>query len=221
MSYLTHLRAVPARRQLLAILAVLLIGAQLQHAQGSMHYWSRLRDATMGRIQRTFQPLALLAQQAAADNTLDAEQQKQQLVPPSGPSAVLQTYPSLMNGEALHDLEMSVHGHVNKSGIAERLHWSLEPKYAVAREAVFKNWRQQEQQSPLPALQPGQPVTCAAARHTPVPHHHCHVFVNHKYRIAYIRSPKSSSTSIMNWLGQCHYNKTRNWNATTCMEYSW
>ncbi|WIA40578.1 hypothetical protein OEZ86_013919 [Tetradesmus obliquus] len=25
----------------------------------------------------------------------------------------------------------------------------------------------------------------------------------------------------MNWLGQCRYNKTRNWNSTTCMEYSW
>lgn len=222
MSYIRHLRAVPARRQLLAILAVLLVGAQLQQTQGSMHYWSRFRDATMNRLQRTFQPLALLALQA--NNTLEDAQAQQQLgplLPPAGPSAVLHTYPSLINGEGLHDLQMGVHGRVNKTGIAERLHWSLEPKYLVAREAVFNSWRQQERQNPLPQLQPGEPVTCAAARHTPVPHHQCHVFVNHKYRIAYIRSPKSSSTSIMNWLGQCRYNKTRNWNSTTCMEYSW
>lgn len=186
------------RKRLVGMVAVLLI-AHLQQALGSIHYWSMLRNTTMWHINRQLQPL----------------------LEPGLSSAVLRTYPSLLHGESLQDLQPAIHGRVEKAGISDRLHWSQETKYVVAREAVFNNWRLQELETPLPALQPGQPVTCAAARHTPVPYHHCHVFVNHEYKIAYIRSPKSSSTSIMNWLGQCNYNKTRNWNATTCLQYSW
>ncbi len=137
------------------------------------------------------------------------------------PPAMLQTYPSLANGEALATLSPAVHGRLPKAGMPERLAWSQEPQYAVAREAVFDDWRAHEAAAPLPPLAPGTPLTCGGARHSPVPRHHCHVFVNHKYRVVYIRSPKSGSTSIMNWLGQCRYNKTINYNATTCMEYSW
>lgn len=142
-------------------------------------------------------------------------------VPYNG-SAVLSTYPMLNGtGASLRKLMPAVAGYVNKSGPAETLHWSQKPHYAVAREAIFLNWRQQELTNPVPQLYAGQQPTCAAARHPPVPFHHCHVFVNHHYKVAYIRSPKSASTSIMNWLGQCRYNKTRNWNSTTCMNYSW
>lgn len=141
---------------------------------------------------------------------------------PYNGSAVLATYPSLNStGASLRQLLPAVSGYVNKSGLAEMLHWSQKPHYAIAREAVFLDWRQRELTNPAPQLYAGQEVTCAAARHPPVPFHHCHVFVNHEYRIAYIRSPKSASTSIMNWLGQCRYNKTTNWNSTTCMNYSW
>lgn len=141
---------------------------------------------------------------------------------PYNGSAVLSTYPSLNGtGASLRKLMPAVAGYVNKSGPAEMLSWSQKPHYAVAREAIFLNWRQQELTNPAPQLYAGQQPTCAAARHPPVPFHHCHVFVNHHYRVAYIRSPKSASTSIMNWLGQCRYNKTRNWNSTTCMNYSW
>jgi hypothetical protein len=141
---------------------------------------------------------------------------------PYNGSAVLATYPSLDgSGARLRTLTPGVWGWVNKSGPAELLHWSQKPHYAIAREAIFLDWRQSELTQPAPQLYAGQPVTCAAARHPPVPFHHCHVFVNHHYRVAYIRSPKSASTSIMNWLGQCRYNKTRNWNSTTCMSYTW
>lgn len=141
---------------------------------------------------------------------------------PYNGSAILSTYPSLNGtGASLRKLLPAVSGYVNKTGPAEMLSWSQKPHYAVAREAVFLDWRQQELTNPAPQLYAGQQLTCAAARHPPVPFHHCHVFVNHQYRVAYIRSPKSASTSIMNWLGQCRYNKTRNWNSTTCLNYSW
>lgn len=141
---------------------------------------------------------------------------------PYNGSAILSTYPSLNStGASLRKLLPTVSGYVNKSGPAEMLSWSQKSHYAVAREAVFLDWRQKELTNPAAQLYAGQPLTCAAARHPPVPFHHCHVFVNHQYRVAYIRSPKSASTSIMNWLGQCRYNKTRNWNSTTCMNYSW
>lgn len=141
---------------------------------------------------------------------------------PYNGSALLSTYPGLNNtGAILQRLLPTVSGYVNKSGAAELLHWSQKPHYAIAREAVFLDWRQQDLINPVPKLYAGQPVTCAAARHPPAPFHHCHVFVNHQYRVAYIRSPKSASTSIMNWLGQCRYNKTRNWNSTTCLNYTW
>lgn len=179
----------------LLLLAVLCI-AQVQASGSLFPYWGRLRQ----RLYRSIYPIAQ---------------------PQAVPSALLSTYPSLRTGEALHSLQPAVHGYVQKAGVAERLHWSQEPRYAVAREAIFNDWRAQERTTPRPSLQPGQPLTCAAARHTPTPFHHCHVFVNHKYKIAYIRSPKSSSTGIINWLGQCNYNKTSNWNATTCMEYTW
>jgi len=145
----------------------------------------------------------------------------QQQAPYNG-SAMLSTYPGLNGtGATLRKLLPAVSGYVQKAGPAEHLSWSQKPHYAVAREAVFLDWRHQELTNPAPQLYAGQELTCAAARHPPVPFHHCHVFVNHQYRVAYIRSPKSASTSIMNWLGQCRYNKTRNWNSTTCLNYSW
>jgi hypothetical protein len=141
---------------------------------------------------------------------------------PYNGSAVLSTYPLLNGtGASLQKLRPAVAGYVQKTGPAEFLHWSQKPHYAIAREAIFLDWRQKELTNPAPQLYAGQQLTCAAARHPPVPFHHCHVFVNHDYKVAYIRSPKSASTSIMNWLGQCRFNKTRNWNSTTCMNYSW
>lgn len=141
---------------------------------------------------------------------------------PYNGSVVLGTYPQLNGtGAGLRKLLPAVSGYVPKAGSAEALTWSQKPHYAVAREAIFLNWRQQEMTNPAPQLYAGQQPTCAAARHPPVPFHHCHVFVNHQYKVAYIRSPKSASTSIMNWMGQCRYNKTRNWNSTTCLNYSW
>lgn len=184
------------RWQVVCLLLAVLCTEQAQGAHGVFDLWGRFRQG----LYRRFQP---------------------QTRPIPTASALLSTYPSLRTGEVLQTLQPAVHGYVDKAGIAERLHWSQEPKYAIAREAIFNDWRAQELTSPRPSLRPGEAPTCAAARHTPTPHHHCHVFVNHKYKMAYIRSPKSSSTSIINWLGQCNFNRTSKWNATTCVEYTW
>jgi len=140
------------------------------------------------------------------------------LFPTPASSLLLESYPQLQTGAAVQHLMPQVHGYVKKSGMADVLAWSQKSQYALARKAVFEQWRRDNDS--VAVLQPG-PVSCASARHPPVPFPHCQIFVNHNYKIAYIRSPKSSSTSIMDWLGQCNYNKTRNWNASTCLQYSW
>eukprot|EP00775_Hariotina_reticulata_P005404 gene5404-5637_t len=71
--------------------------------------------------------------------------------------------------------------------MADVLAWSQKSQYALARKAVFEQWRRDNDSVAI--LHPG-PLSCASARHPPVPYPHCQVFVNHNYKIAYIRSPK-------------------------------
>ncbi|KAF8055655.1 hypothetical protein HT031_006677 [Scenedesmus sp. PABB004] len=208
-----------ARARLLAGLAALLLLAGLSaSATGAWSWGASFSAAVEGSGSSPSQPAAVPAAGGAGGGGGGSAGAAEG---GAGP-ALLATYPGLGGGgDALMALQPAVHGRVAKAGMAEKLAWSLDPKYAVAREAIFADWRAREAASPAPALARGEAPSCARSRHPPAPYHHCHVFVNHDYRVAYIRSPKSSSTSIMNWMGQCRYNKTRNHNATTCMEYSW
>jgi hypothetical protein len=109
----------------------------------------------------------------------------------------------------------SVHGHVAKAGVTDLRAWQSE--HSDARLDSFLGWRLNRTRAGGPGAASADSYTCAAADHPPLPFPGCHVFINHKYKYIYIRSPKAASTSIVNVLGECNNVATAGHNASSCM----
>lgn len=84
------------------------------------------------------------------------------------------------------------HGFVRKSGVLPFERWH--PNFQETRRAIFLQWLKEkggaqftaEKLPVLPPLFPG-----------------CEVWVNHNYKIIYLRHPKSASSSVLRMLGDC------------------
>ncbi|PRW56420.1 Sulfotransferase family [Chlorella sorokiniana] len=88
-----------------------------------------------------------------------------------------------------------LHGPQRKAGPLDPREW-LQP-YALERHTEYmdylEGWEQAHGQNPQPAgeLPQQQPVTFPT----------CQVWVNHQYRILFLRHAKTGSTSVLNWFG--------------------
>ncbi|KAF8062111.1 hypothetical protein HT031_004371 [Scenedesmus sp. PABB004] len=109
----------------------------------------------------------------------------------------------------------AVHGRVAKAGVTDPRAWL--GAHSDARLDAFISWRVNRTAAGGPGPATADSYTCAAPDHPPLPFPGCHVFVNHKYKYIYVRSPKAASTSIVNVLGECNNRATAGHNASSCM----
>ncbi|WIA09571.1 hypothetical protein OEZ85_008963 [Tetradesmus obliquus] len=103
---------------------------------------------------------------------------------------------------------------MQKQGHLAWEHWST--KRHEARFDHFLSWRMNRTLLGRPAAT-AESYTCKGADLPKLPFPGCHVFINHKYKYIYIRSPKAASTSIVDELGECNNERTRGANSSTCM----
>ncbi|KAF8073165.1 hypothetical protein HT031_000826 [Scenedesmus sp. PABB004] len=137
----------------------------------------------------------------------------------TGPASVRGTtftaaFPELGAEPDVEALQPTIWGPVAKKGHLAWEAWST--KQSEARFDSFLSWRLNRTLRGQGAAT-RESYTCAAADHPPLPFPGCHVFINHKYKYIYIRSPKAASTSIVDELGECNNVRTRGHNASTCM----
>ncbi|KAI8473635.1 MAG: hypothetical protein J3K34DRAFT_518755 [Monoraphidium minutum] len=132
----------------------------------------------------------------------------------------LEVHPDLGEHPAVQDFQPSIHGAVEKKGNLAWSHWWN--RNGEDRVDSFLSYRiNRTVYGPGPAA--ADSYTCAKADHPKLPFPGCHVFLNTKYKMIYVRSPKSASSSIMDELGECTNRHTRGFNSSYClaMHNSW